>query len=116
MTQIFTPAPITSPATFLEAYYDGAQYDADVRTAAAELLEHVREAREWSESRMESHNDPETKAQFAKEVKELKKVFKMVENNALKAGRAAHKIMKEWNGSDDNYYDDEEARVHGWSA
>jgi len=111
-----TQAPITSPATFLEAYYDGTQYDADVLAAGEELLEEVREAREWSKSNMAAHDNLEAIATYANEVKELDRVFKMIENNTLKAGRAAHKIMKSWNSSDDNYYDDEESRVHGWAA
>ena len=90
MTQIFTPAPATTTVTaFLHNYYDGAQYNADATITGQQLL-----------------------TEDAAEIKGLCKVMTLIIKDEAKAGRAALRMMKEYNTPKE--YNDEESRVFGY--
>jgi hypothetical protein len=102
MTKIFTPAaPTTTVTAFLYNYYDGAQYDVDANYAGEELLAEVREAL----AQCDVHED-------AAEIKGLCKVMTLIIKDEAKAGRAALRMMKEFNTPKE--YNDEESRVFGY--
>ena len=102
MTKIFTPVPATTTVTaFLYNYYDGTQYDADAKNAGEELLAEVRMA-------LSMLNEKEDEA----EIKGLFKVMTLIIKDEAKAGRAALRMMKEFNTPKE--YNDEESRVFGY--
>ena len=102
MTQIFTPAPATTTVTaFLHNYYDGAQYNADDATIAGQqLLTEVRMALATLDDKQED------------EYKGLFTVMTLIIKDEAKAGRAALRMMKEYNTPKE--YNDEESRVFGY--
>ena len=102
MTQIFTPAPATTTVTaFLHNYYDCAQYNADATIAGQQLRAEVRMA-------LAQCDEKEDKA----EIKGLFKVMTLIIKDEAKAGRAALRMMKEFNTPKE--YNDEESRVFGY--
>lgn len=108
MTKIVTPAPATTTVTsFLHNYYDGAQYNADATIAGQQLLTEVRMA-------LATLDDHQSCNNIYDEYKGLFTVMTLIIKDEAKAGRAALRMMKEYNTPKE--YNNEESRVFGYQT